>query len=147
MRPSARSLARALDARDDVVAVHRLIEVRAGDDRCRRPCPSTGRSGNDESETARMRLDPADDEIHAIRQAESIAARLNQVSGLDQAVQQPLEGGPLLARDLQSLSPVPGPWRGGRRGPGWRSAIARYSTLKSILLFPTRVPLIPLQTV
>ena len=65
--------------------------------------PSSGLSGIDEAEAARVGLDAPDHEVHAVGQAEMVAPRLNQVTGLDQLLEQALDGGPLLAGDLQPL--------------------------------------------
>ena len=99
-----------LDPRDDVVAVHRLVQIGAGD------IDVTGHAfdrpiRDDEPEAARMRLDAPDHQVHAVRKTEPVAPRLNQVTGLDEAVQEAFQGGPLLARDLQSLHQF-----AGRRG-------------------------------
>ncbi len=69
----------ALDARDDAVAVHGLIQVAAGDvdvaaDVVHRPVR------HDEAEPARMGRDPPDDQVHAIGQAVAVAAGLDQVA-------------------------------------------------------------------
>ena len=63
IRPSARPSLIALDADDDAVAVHRLVQVGAGDvdvaaDALERPV------GHDEAVAGGMRLDAADDQIH-----------------------------------------------------------------------------------
>ena len=85
----------ALDARDDAVAVHRLIQVAAGDeevavDVLERPV------GHDEPEAPRIGHHPADDQVHPVRQTEPVAARLNQGAALDEVREQLLEGGALL---------------------------------------------------
>jgi hypothetical protein len=53
-------------------------------------------------------LDLPDDEIHAIRQAETEAPRLNQVTGIDEAFEQPLDRCALFARDLELLQEFAG---------------------------------------
>ena len=74
-----------LDARHDAVAVHRLIQVAAGDvDVARHLLERLVR--HDEPEPARVRGDTPDDEVHPVRQAETVAARLNQVPGRDELV-------------------------------------------------------------
>ena len=50
------------------------------------PMPFDRPVGDDEAEPARMGRDPPDDQVHAVRQAETVAARLNQVAGVDQPV-------------------------------------------------------------
>ena len=48
--------------------------------------------GDDEAEAARMGLDLADHEVHPIGQTVAVAARLNEVAGLDELLQQPGHG-------------------------------------------------------
>ena len=50
-----------------------------------------------------MRLQAADDEIHAVGEAESVAADLDQVAGLDERLEMPPHRGTVLARDAQQL--------------------------------------------
>jgi hypothetical protein len=96
-----------LDARDNAIAMHRLVQVCPRDvdiavhalDRAVR---------DDESESARMRLDLADDKVHPVGQTEAVAARLNQLSGLDQRLQESCDGGPLFAGDFQALQELTG---------------------------------------
>ena len=79
MRPSAPLSRHALDARDDAVAVHRLIQVAAGDvdvavdvfDRT---------IGHDEAEAARVGRDPPDDQVHPVGQAVAVAAGLDELA-------------------------------------------------------------------
>ena len=84
--------------------------------------------GDDEAEAARVRLDPADDQVHAVRQAEPVAARLNQVTGRDELLQQPLDRRPLLPGDLQALQQLPGRRRDARPCRASRTATVRCST-------------------
>ena len=96
----------AFDARDDAVAVHGLIQVAAGDvDVARHALRGTIR--HDEAEPARVRGDPADDQVHTIGQPVTVAAGLDQVSRPDEILEQALEGRALLARYLQSLLELP----------------------------------------
>ena len=127
---------RALDARDDAVAVHRLIQVAARDEDVAghafdRPVR------DDEAEAARMGLDPADDQVHAVGQAETVAARLNQVAGLDEPLEQAFQRGALFAGDLQPLHQFAG---GGRVldpvADGGQQLFA-IQHCDCILLFPT----------
>ena len=71
-----------LDADDDAVAVHRLVEMRAGDvdvaAAVERPL------GRDEAVAGRVRLQPADVQVHLFGQAEALAANLNEVAGGDE---------------------------------------------------------------
>ena len=92
----------AFDAGDDAVAVHRLIQVAAGDidvalDVLDRPIR------DDEAEPARIGGDPADDQVHAVRQAVAVAACLDQVAGGDQVLQEPLERRSFIAGNPQAL--------------------------------------------
>ena len=75
-----------LDADDDAVAVHRLIEVAAGDVDARGPFVA-GRLAVDEPEAARVGRHAPDHEVHPIRQAEPLAADLDQLSAGDQPAQ------------------------------------------------------------
>ena len=92
----------ALDAHDDAIALHRFVEVRARDvdvaaGRFERPF------GRDEAVAGRMRLQPADVQIHLFRQAEAMPADLDEVAGADERLDVPLERGPLVARHLENL--------------------------------------------
>ena len=80
----------ALDAHDDAVAVHRLVQVRRRRCRCRRRA-SSGRSGVDEAVAGRVRLQPADVQIHLLGQAEAVAADLDQLARRDERLEVPLE--------------------------------------------------------
>ena len=68
-----------LDARDDAVAVHRLVQVRSRDvdvaAAVERPL------GDDEAVAAGMRLQPADVQVHLFGQAEALAANLDEIAG------------------------------------------------------------------
>ena len=57
----------------------------------------------DEREAARIGRDAADDEVHPVRQAEPVAANLDELAGGDQGAEPPLERRPLLARNLEEL--------------------------------------------
>ena len=48
------------------------------------PPESSGRSGADEAVAGRVRLQPADVEVHLFGQAEALAANLNEVAGGDE---------------------------------------------------------------
>src|SRR5690606_34503332 len=50
--------------------------------------------------------DAAHDQVHAVGQAETVAARLDQLASLDEVAQQPLERAALLMRDPQTLHQV-----------------------------------------
>ena len=92
----------ALDAHHDAIALHRFVEMGAGnvDVAARRFEQPFGR---DETVTRRMGLEPADVKIHLLRQAEALAADLDQVAGGDQGFDVPFERGPVVARDLENL--------------------------------------------
>ena len=92
----------ALDSRDDAVAVHRLIQVAAGDVDI--PAHAVNRAiGHDESEPARMGRNPPDDEIHPVGQAVAVAASLDELALAHQVLEQPLERRALFPRYLQAL--------------------------------------------
>src|SRR6185369_17943155 len=74
----------ALDAHDDAVAVHGVVQMRAGDVDVAARVELAFRK--DEAIPRRVRLQPAHVEIHLLRQAESMAADLNQVAGSDQGL-------------------------------------------------------------
>ena len=69
----------ALDARDDAVAVHRFVEMRTGDVDVAAGVELT--LGRDEAVAGRMRLQPADVEVHLLGQSESLASNLNEIAG------------------------------------------------------------------
>ncbi len=50
-----------------------------------------------------MRLQPADMEIHLLGEAEAMAANLDELAGLDQRVEMPLERRPFLAGHFEQL--------------------------------------------
>ena len=91
-----------LDARDDAIAVHGLVEVRPLDedvalDVVERPLR------DDEPETARVRLDAPHHEVHPIRQAEALPTDLDQVARGDERLELALEARALVPGDLQAL--------------------------------------------
>ena len=92
----------ALDADDDAVAVHRFVEVRAGNVDVA-AADSSGRSGRDEAVAGRVRLQAADVEVHLLGQAEALAANLNEIAGGDERLDVALERGALVARHLENL--------------------------------------------
>ena len=91
-----------LDADDNAVAVHRLVEMRTGNvdvaaarfERALR---------RDEAVAGRMRLQPADVEVHLFGQAEAVPANLDQLAGSDERRDVPLERRALVARDFENL--------------------------------------------
>ena len=67
MRPSSAVFARsALDAREHTIAVHRFLDVAA--DTYTSGAVVAGLVGHDKAKTGRVRLQPADDEIHLVGQ-------------------------------------------------------------------------------
>ena len=64
----------ALDADDDAVAVHRFVEVRARNVDVTAGVELT--LGGDEAVAGRMRLQPADIQVHLLGQAEPVTANL-----------------------------------------------------------------------
>ena len=79
-----------LDPGDDAVAVHRLIEVAAGDedvagDLLERPVR------HDEAEAAGVGGDPADDQVHPVGQAVAVATGLDELPAGDELAEKPLE--------------------------------------------------------
>ena len=98
----AAALLDALDAHHDAIAVHRFVEVRAGD-----VDVAAGRFertlGRDEAVARRMGLKAADVEIHLLGQAEAMPANLNQVAGGDERLDVPLERRALVARNFEDL--------------------------------------------
>ena len=102
MRPSARppSLI-ALDADDDAVAVHRFVEVRPGNVDVAARVERT--LGGDEPVAGRVRLQPADVEVHLLGQAEALAADLNEIARGDERLDVPLERRALVAGNLEDL--------------------------------------------
>ena len=65
----------SLDACDDAITVHRLIQVAAGDEQIAFHVVQRT-VGNDEAKSPGIGDDFADDEVHAIRKSEPVAARL-----------------------------------------------------------------------
>ena len=90
-----------LDTNDDAVAVHRLVQERARDVNVaavvERPF------GRDEAVAGRVRLQPADIEVHLLGQPEAVPANLNQIAGGDERFDVAFEGRPLLAGNFENL--------------------------------------------
>ena len=105
--PAFRAFVRhALDARDDAVAVHGLIEIAAGDVDVAGDAVDRA-IGHDESEPAGVGRDPSDDQVHSIGQAVAVAPRLDERAGAGELLEQPLERRALLSRYLQPLEQLP----------------------------------------
>ena len=62
-----------------------------------------GALGPDEAEPLRAHVDAADDEVHAVGQAEMAAAGGDDGAGRDELLEAAAEGRPILARDLEPL--------------------------------------------
>jgi hypothetical protein len=100
--PLGATICDALDAGDDAIAMHRLIQIAAGDvdvagNLFQRPVR------DDKAETSWIGRDAAHDEVHSIRQAVPVAAGLHQLAVGHQLPEQPLEGRPLLSWKLEPL--------------------------------------------
>ena len=91
-----------LDADDDAVAVHRLVEVRCRRCRCRRRRIERP-LGHDEAVAGRMRLQAADVEVHLFGQAEALPANLNEIAGGDERLDVALERRALVLGHLEQL--------------------------------------------
>src|SRR5262245_15014669 len=57
----------------------------------------------DEPKAARMRLQPADVEVHFFRQAEAVAADLNEIARCDERLDVSFERRPVVARHFENL--------------------------------------------
>ena len=90
-----------LDADDDAVAVHGFVEMRRRDvDVAARVERTLGR---DEPVAGRMRLQPADVEVHLLGQAEALPADADQIAGRDERLEVALERGAIVARNFENL--------------------------------------------
>ena len=63
--------------------------------------------GDDEAIAGRMRLQPADVEVHLLGQPESMTADLNELAGGDERLDVPLERRAVVARNLEQLKEFP----------------------------------------
>ena len=88
------------DACDDTVAVQGLGEVGSRNVQMRFVVT---RVRNDESEPTRVCLEPADHDVHAIRQAEAIATDFDEVAAGNERLEMPAQRRPLLPRHPQHL--------------------------------------------
>ena len=100
----------ALDAQHHAIAVQRLLQVGGGHVDIGLRIAAAG-VGRDEPEPARVRLQAADHEVHAVGQAEAVAPNLDQVATLDEQLEVPPYRGTVLTRDAQQLQQLFG--RGG----------------------------------
>ncbi len=94
-------VAPVLDAHDDAIAVHGLVQVVAGDEDARRAAVARG-FRFDEREAAGVGRDAADDQVHPVGQAEPLPANLDERAAGHERAQPALERGPLLARNTQA---------------------------------------------
>ena len=98
----AAALLDALDANDDAVAVHRLVEMRVGN-------VDVAGAGFEwtlrryEPVTRRVRLQAADVEIHLLGQTETLASNLNEISRSDERFDVPLERRAVVLRHFEYL--------------------------------------------
>ena len=109
-RPSMRSACWRSMRTHHAVAVQRLLQVGGGHVHVGLRIVTAG-VGRDEPEPARVRLQAADDEVHAVGEAEAVAPDLDQVAALDERLEVPPYRGAVLARDAQQLQQLFG--RGG----------------------------------
>ena len=100
IRPSAAIAALVLDARDDTIAVQRFLDVRRA--RCTDRARRRRRARRSRSPRG-VHLQPADDDVHPVREAEAVAADLEQLAVGDERLQQPPERRAVLARHLEQL--------------------------------------------
>ena len=92
----------AFEADDDAVALHRLLEVDAGDVDV--AADAFDRAlGPDEAEALGAHVDPSDHEVHAVGQAEVAAAGGDDGAGRDEVLEAAAERRPILPRDLEPL--------------------------------------------
>src|SRR4029078_2196170 len=91
----------ALDADDDAIAVHCVVQHRTRDgdvasrlDRAR---------GRDEPVAGRMRLQPSNEQIHLLGQSEAVPADLYEIAGRDEVLDVALERGAVVATDFENL--------------------------------------------
>ena len=98
----AAALLDALDANDDAVAVHRLVEMRAGNvDVAGAGFEWTLRG--DEAIARRVRLQAADVEVHLLGQTETLASNLNEIARSDERFDMPLERRAVVLRHFENL--------------------------------------------
>ena len=97
----ASALLDPLDAHDDAVAVHRLVQVRTGDVDVAAGVERPFR--HDEPVAAGVRLETADVQIHLLGQAEALSADLDEVARRHQRSDVPLERRAFFARHLEQL--------------------------------------------
>ncbi len=100
--PFGAAVAAALDAHDDAVAVHRFVQIRAGDVDVAFDAIELA-FGADERIPLRMHLQPPDNEIHLLGQPIMAVPGLNQGADGYEVLQPAAEGGALIAGDFQCL--------------------------------------------
>ncbi len=92
----------AFEADDDAVALHRLLEVDAGDVDVAADA-FDGALGPDEAEALGAHVDASDHEVHPVGQPEVAAAGGDDRAGRDELLEPAAERRPVLARDLEPL--------------------------------------------
>ena len=95
-------LALALDADDDAVTVHGLVEIRSGDIQIPGD-PVHGMIGRHEPEAARVHVDAAGHQMHAVGQPVPVAANLDELATLDKRRETAAKRAALLAGQLEAL--------------------------------------------
>src|SRR5262249_28108464 len=89
------------DPDHDAIAVHRFVQQRTRDVDVAAVLERT--FGRDEAVSGRMGLQAADVQVHLLRQAEALAADLDQIAGVDERLDQSPESRALLTRHLENL--------------------------------------------
>ena len=97
----AASVFDAFDAGDDAVAVHRLVEMRAGHVDVAARVKRT--LGDDEAVAAGMRLQTADVQVHLLGQTEAVSTNLNEIAGGDERFEMAFERRAIFAGNLENL--------------------------------------------
>ncbi len=92
----------ALDPDDDAVAVHRVVEVSVADVDVAAAGVERPLRG-DEAVARRMRLQPADIEVHFFGQAEALPANMNEVARRDERLDMTLERRLVVLRHFENL--------------------------------------------
>ncbi len=89
-----------LDPGDDSIAVQRFLDVGGRDVEVAAVALGVG---DDEAVAGLVHLEPAHDDVHAVGQAEAVAADLQEIAVGDQRLQQPPERRTFSARDAENL--------------------------------------------
>ncbi len=94
-----------LDARDDAIAVHRFVEMRAGNINVAAGVERT--LGNHEAVPRRMRLQPAGVKVHLLGQAEPMTTDVDELAVRDERFDMPLERRLVVERNFEQLEQLP----------------------------------------